>query len=89
VPSRLSGWIRSRIPLALHERQTTARSAGRAWHGTPLASMACGLLLDTPASMRTMAAVSPLLLADLRHRLEIKLRHRAGMGDTACPLQLP
>ena len=29
------GLDRSRIPLALHERQTTARSAGRAWHGTP------------------------------------------------------
>jgi hypothetical protein len=30
-----------------------------------------------------------LLLADLRPRLTIKLRRRAGLGDTACPLRLP
>ena len=30
-----------------------------------------------------------LLLADLRPRLTIKLRPRAGLGDTACPLRLP
>lgn len=30
-----------------------------------------------------------LLLADLRPRLAIKLRRRAGMGETACPPRLP
>jgi hypothetical protein len=35
------------------------------------------------------APATLLLLADLRPRLTIKLRRRAGLGDTACPLRLP
>jgi hypothetical protein len=78
--------------------------------GALLALVACGLLLDIPASTGVarisrmneleglLVSSAPthvyvpatlLLLADLRPRLTIKLRRRAGLGDTACPLRLP